>query len=49
MRDGGPRRRRWGGSAWSDTALGLLATIVLIALGLGLIIAAGICVASTVR
>ncbi|MGT2461975.1 hypothetical protein [Sinomonas atrocyanea] len=49
MRGRGPRRRRWRGSAWSDSAFGLLATIILMALGLGLIIAAGICVAGTVR
>lgn len=49
MRERGPRRRGWRGSLWSDSAFGLLATIVLIGLGLGLIIAAGICVASTVR
>lgn len=49
MRERRPHRRRWRGSAWSDSAFGFLATIVLIALGLGLIIAAGICVAGTVR
>jgi hypothetical protein len=49
MRSRRPRRRSWRGSAWSDSAFGLLATIVLIAFGLGLILAAGICVTSTVR
>jgi hypothetical protein len=45
----GRRSGRWRGSAWSDSVFGLLAVIVLFALGVGLIIAAGICVSGSVR